>query len=85
VLSKRCAGGEIEALVIEERRGVGRVPIGQIQIPRDSPSGWLARWVTTLGTELGVRFVSVDLSGVQTIEKWRVWSRRLGWFGTVLA
>jgi hypothetical protein len=83
VLSKQLRDEQVVALVIEERRGGARVPLGQVQIPRDVPAGWLGRWVDTLGTELGVRFESVDLTGVQTVEKWRARARRLGWFGAV--
>lgn len=85
VLSKQRKGGQLEALVVQEEREGTRTPLGKVRIPRDAPSGWLTRWVDTLGAELGVEFEPVDLTVVRTAEQWRSWARRIGWFGTVIA
>ena len=85
VLSKQRRDGQLEALVVSERRDGARLPLGQVRIPRDAPSGWVSRWVETLAAELEVQFEPVDLSPVRTAEEWRAWARRLGWFGAVIA
>jgi hypothetical protein len=85
VLSKQRRDGQLEALVVSERRDGTRLPLGQVRIPGDAPSGWVSRWVDTLAGELEVEFEPVDLSPVRTAEEWRAWARRLGWFGAVIA
>ncbi len=81
ILSKRLAGQAIEALVVEEQSQGGRTSIGRVEVPPEVPSGWLQRWVDTLAAELGVRFESVDLTGLETPEAWLERARRLGWSG----
>lgn len=85
VLSKQRRDARLEALVVAERRDGTRLPLGQVRIPRDAPAGWLSRWVDTLAGELEVEFELVDLAPVRTVEEWREWARRLGWFGAVIA
>jgi hypothetical protein len=39
----------------------------------------MPRWVRELGADLGVRFESVDVPAVSSLDEWRAWARRHGW------
>jgi hypothetical protein len=79
ILSKALPDRSLEVIVLQEGTRPRRQPIAQLQIPSDSPSGWLERWVETLAEELETRFERFDLRSIESVEEWRTLARRLGW------
>ena len=79
ILSKSLPDRSLDVLVLQEGGPVQRRALAQIQVPVDSPAGWLERWVDMLGAELAVRFECFDLRDVENVNEWRSIAQRLGW------
>ncbi len=79
ILSKSLPDRSLEVLVLEEGSRVRHRAVAQIQLPADSPSGRLERWVETLAEDIGARFELFDLRHVQSAKEWCAVARRLGW------
>ena len=79
ILSKRRASGEVEALVVREAAPGGRIAVGRVRIPPDTPDGWMGRWLDALGADLGVRFERIAVPGIASLEDWQEWARQNGW------
>ncbi len=79
ILSKLRPDRSLDVLVLREGGQVRRRPIASVQVPADSPAGWLERWVDTVGGELAVRFERFDLRHVESANEWRTLAQRLGW------
>ena len=56
-----------------------RLPVAQLQVPSDSPAGWLEHWVETLAGELQIRFERFDLRSIENVDEWRALAQKLGW------
>lgn len=83
VLSKSRADRSVEVLVLQDGARGLRQPVARLDVPEDSPAGWLDRWVETLADELCTHFERFDLRGIATAEEWREVARRLGWMRDV--
>ncbi len=79
VLSKSLPDRSLDVLVLQESGPLQRQTLAHIQVPTDSPAGWLERWVDMLGAELAVRFERFDLRDVEDVNEWRSIAQRLGW------
>ena len=79
ILSKSLPDGSLEVLVLQEGHDVQRRPVAQLQVPSDSPAGWLELWVETLAGELQTRFQRFDLRSVENVDEWRALAQKLGW------
>ena len=79
VLSKRREDASIEVVVIEEQGRRGRWCIAREDIAANVPSGWLSRWVSELGSSLGIDFQRFDLRSIESEAEWQEMARRLGW------
>ncbi len=79
ILSKSLPDRSLDVLVLQEGGGVRRQTVASIQVPADSPAGWLERWVDTVAGELAVRFERFDLRYIENVNEWRSIAKRLGW------
>lgn len=79
VLSKRREDASIEVVVIEEQGKRSRRCIAREDIPANAPAGWLSRWVSELGSSLGIDFQRFDLRSIESETEWQETARRLGW------
>jgi len=80
VLSKRCADGSLEVLIVHDA-GAQRQVLAHTEVPADAPSGGLAHWVERWAEELGTRFRRYDLRHVESAEQWLETAAELGWVG----
>lgn len=79
ILSKSLADGTIEVIVIEEPSRGRRRPLAQVELPPETPAGWLTRWVDMVSNELGRGFHRYDLRTVDSADEWRAVAAKLGW------
>ncbi len=78
VLSKRCADGSVEVLIVQDA-GSQRQVLARTEVPADAPSGWLVHWVERFAEEQGTRFRRYDLRHVESAEQWLETAAELGW------
>ena len=78
VLSKRCADGSLEVLVVRDA-GAQRQVLARTEVPVDAPSGSLTHWVERFSEEQGTPFRRYDLRHVESAEQWLETAAELGW------
>ena len=79
ILSKRRADATIEVLVVRAGGGLPRRVLAHLEIPVDTPSGWLSGWVDTLARDLDARFHAYDLRSIDSAAAWTDTALRIGW------